>query len=91
MPRERHDPVTHELLDDDVAGDPVGHFVVISGYDRRGRRFTVRDPSAHAPTNRYGRVVVEAHRLINAIMLGDLTYDAVLLELWRPAPEGGAR
>src|SRR5215218_5020745 len=91
MPRERHDPKTHELLDDDIAGDPVGHFVVISGYDQRGRRFTVRDPSAHSPTDRQGRVVVEAHRLINAILLGDLTYDAVLLELWRPDREGGAR
>ena len=89
MPRERHDPKTHELLDDDVAGDPVGHFVVISGYSQRGRRFTVRDPSAHAPTDRQGRVEVEAHRLINAILLGDLTYDAVLLELWLPDEEEG--
>jgi hypothetical protein len=88
MSRERHDPETHELIDDDVAGDPIGHFVVISGYDQRGRRFSVRDPSAHAPTNRQGRAVVEAHRLINAIMLGDLTYDAVLLELWLPRNEG---
>ena len=87
MARERHDPRTHELLDDDVAGDPVGHFVVISGYSQRGRRFTVRDPSAHAPTDRQGRVQVEAHRLINAILLGDLTYDAVLLELWLPGEE----
>ena len=54
---------------------------------QRGRRFTVRDPSAHAPTDRQGRVGVEAHRLINAILLGDLTYDAVLLELW---PREGA-
>jgi hypothetical protein len=87
MARERHDPTTHELLDDDIAGDPVGHFVVISGYSQRGRRFTVRDPSAHAPTDRQGRVEVEAHRLINAILLGDLTYDAVLLELWLPQEE----
>ena len=90
MPRERHDPKTHELLDDDVAGDPVGHFVVISGYSQRGRRFTVRDPSAHAPTDRQGRVEVEAQRLINAILLGDLTYDAVLLELWLPEEEDSA-
>ena len=90
MARERHDPKTHELLDDDVGGDPVGHFVVISGYSQRGRRFTVRDPSAHAPTDRQGRVEVEAHRLINAILLGDLTYDAVLLELWLPEEEESA-
>jgi hypothetical protein len=82
MPRERHDEETHELLDDDVAGDPIGHFVVISGYEHWGRRFTVRDPSAHVPTTSDGRHVVDAQRLINAILLGDLTYDAVLLELW---------
>jgi hypothetical protein len=84
MPRERHDERTHQLLDDDVAGDPVGHFVVISGYDHWGRRFAVLDPSAHVPVTEDGRVVVDAQRLINAILLGDLTYDAVLLELWPP-------
>lgn len=82
MPRERHDPETHDLLDDDVAGDPIGHFVVISGYEQWGRRFTVRDPSAHIPATDDGRLVVDAQRLINAVLLGDLTYDAVLLELW---------
>jgi hypothetical protein len=82
MPRERHDEETHALLDDDVAGDPVGHFLVIAGYEHWGRRFTVLDPSAHIPSSEDGRVVVDAHRLINAILLGDLTYDAVLLELW---------
>src|SRR5690606_38089279 len=45
MPRERHDPETNDLLDDDVAGDPVGHFVVVSGYEHWGRRFVVLDPS----------------------------------------------
>lgn len=86
MPRERHHPETHQLLDDDVAGDPVGHFIVISGYERWGRRFVVLDPSAHVPVSADGRLVVDAQRLINAILLGDLTYDAVLLELW-PGPE----
>ena len=82
MPRERHDPDTHELLDDDVAGDPIGHFIVISGYQHWGRRFVVLDPSAHIPATADGRLLVDAQRLINAIMLGALTYDAVLLELW---------
>lgn len=86
MPRERHLPGTHEMVEDDVAGDPVGHFIVVSGYERWGRRFIVRDPSEHVPVSPDGRLVVEAQRLINAILLGDLTYDAVLLELW-PEPE----
>ena len=32
---------------------------------------------------------MDAQRLINAILLGDLTYDAVLLELWPQTEEGG--
>jgi hypothetical protein len=92
MPRERHDPMTHALLEDDVAGDPTGHFVVISGYEQWGRRFTVLDPSSHVPmADGGGQQVVDAQRLINAILLGDLTYDAVLLELWPAAEHAGGR
>ncbi len=86
--RERHDPATHALIDDDIRGDPTGHFVVISGYEHWGRRFIVRDPASHVPETQDGRLVVDAQRLINAILLGDLTYDAVLLELW---PESAGR
>lgn len=89
MPRERHDEETHELLEDDQAGDPIGHFVVISGYEHWGRRFVVLDPSEHVPESSDGRLVVDAQRLTNSILLGDLTYDAVLLEIW--PSEGGDR
>jgi hypothetical protein len=85
--RERWDPDAGRLVDDDVAGDPTGHFIVISGYDRWGRMLTVLDPllESGAP---HDRVTVGADRLINAILLGDATYDAVLLEIW---PPDGAR
>lgn len=82
--RQREDGV---LVPDDVGGEPTGHFVVIVGYEHWGRRFSVRDPSEHVPLAADGRQVVDAQRLINAILLGDLTYDAVLLELW-PRAEG---
>lgn len=85
--RERHDPETHELVDDDIAGEPTGHFVVIVGYEARGRRFSIRDPSIHVPDTSDGRLVVGAQRLINSILLGDLTYDAVLLEISDPRAE----
>lgn len=81
MPRERQ-VEGDRLVDDDVAGDPTGHFVVIVGYERWGRRFSVRDPSGHVPVAPDGRQVVDAQRLINAILLGDVTHDAVLLEIW---------
>ncbi|HET7229596.1 MAG TPA: hypothetical protein VFJ16_06310 [Longimicrobium sp.] len=83
--RERWDDVLERLIDDDVRGEPTGHFVVISGYDQWGRRLCVLDPFEH-PEMDGGRQTVDANRLINAILLGDVTYDAVLLEVW-PAGE----
>jgi hypothetical protein len=67
---------------DDVGGDPAGHFVVISGYYPRSDRFLVRDPSRQIPFSRTGRYTVGGDRLIASILLGDVTYDAVLVELW---------
>jgi hypothetical protein len=84
--RERWDERAGALVDDDVAGDPTGHFVVISGYDQWGRQLTVLDPSTHVPASPDGRIIVGSERLINSILLGDVTYDAVLLEVW-PATE----
>jgi hypothetical protein len=68
---------------DDVRGMPVGHFVVICGYYPRTDRFIVRDPSIHIPFSRSGRYTVDAERLLAAILLGDVTYDADLLVLSR--------
>jgi hypothetical protein len=80
--RERWDDESGKHIDDDIAGEPVGHFVVISGYDNWGRRCIVVDPFEHAPVNQMGLIQVGTDRLINAILLGDVTYDAVLLEVW---------
>jgi len=66
---------------DDVRGMPVGHFVVICGYYPRTGRFLVRDPSSHIPFSRSGKYSVDAERLLTAILLGDVTYDADLLVL----------
>jgi len=66
---------------DDVQGMPVGHFVVICGYYPKSDRFVVRDPASHIPFSRSGRYSVDAERLIAAILLGDVTYDADLLVL----------
>lgn len=82
-PREQPDT----MMDDDVGGEPQGHFVVICGYERRGEEFLVCDPWSQAPFGESGRYTVPAHRLVNAILLGDVTYDAVLLEV---APRTGS-
>lgn len=69
---------------DDVRGMPVGHFVVICGYYPRTDRFMVRDPASHIPFSRSGKYTVDAQRLVTAILLGDVTYDADLLVLSPP-------
>lgn len=64
---------------DDVRGEPVGHFIVVSGYYPKSGRFVVRDPATHIPFSRSGTYSVKSGRLIAAILLGSVTYDAVLL------------
>lgn len=65
--------------DDDVRGEPAGHFVVLCGYDRTRREVIVADPYAPNPFNPARRYAVSMDRLVNAILLGILTYDANLL------------
>ena len=88
--RERWDEMLDRPVDDDVRGEPTGHFVVIGGYEHWGRRLTVLDPFEYFPASDEGRMVVDAQRLINAVLLGDVTYDAVLLEVWPAEPEAAA-
>lgn len=64
---------------DDLRGEPAGHFVVLCGYDRRERKVQVADPyepHPHGPNRRYW---ISIDRVIGAILLGIVTYDANLL------------
>jgi len=72
---------------DDVRGDPSGHFVVLCGYDRESRTVEVADPQNEDPDlgRRYD---VGIDHLINAILLGVVTYDATLLVLSPPDRDG---
>lgn len=65
---------------DDVRGSPCGHFVVLSGYHRQDRTVRVADPYLPNPVRR-GELFynVNIDRVIGAILLGVLTYDANLL------------
>jgi hypothetical protein len=73
--------------DDDIRGEPSGHFVVLSGYDRRTRQVHVADPYEWNPISGQRYYSVEMHRLIGAVFLGSLTYDANLLVI-EPRQQG---
>jgi hypothetical protein len=63
--------------DDDLRGDPVGHFVVLCGYDKKHRSVLVADPLEHPDSKR--KYSVPIVRVVGAIFLGVLTYDASFL------------
>lgn len=65
--------------DDDVQGDPAGHFVVLCGYYPRRREVLVADPLEDNPPFLSHKYTVGIDRLVGAILLGVLTYDANLL------------
>jgi len=84
-PRERG---TTKLEWDDVHGEPTGHFVVLAGYDAEERQVLVSDPYHQNPLGGAHEYWVDVDRLVNAILIGVLTYDANLLVL-RPGNPGG--
>jgi hypothetical protein len=65
--------------DDDVRGEPVGHFVVLTGYRRASREILIADPLTANPLVKSRYYAVQVQRLIGAILLGVMTYDANLL------------
>jgi len=64
---------------DDIAGDPVGHFVVLTGYRPASREVLVSDPMHPNPLAVVHTYPVMMGRLIGAIYLGVLTHDANLI------------
>jgi len=74
---------------DDIGGEPVGHFVVVCGYEDSGRSFVVADPWPQPPfAQNDGLYVVSRRRLTQAILLGDATHDAVIVEVLPHHPYG---
>jgi len=68
-----------DAFENDIEGTPCGHFVLLCGYDDSRHWVVVADPSEENPLSHDNYYKVDIHRLINAIMLGVLTYDANLL------------
>jgi len=70
---------------DDLRGDPVGHFVVLCGYDAKDGIVVVADPAVPNPLSRDHFYEIGVDRVLGAILLGIVTYDANLV-LIEPAP-----
>jgi len=64
---------------DSIRGEPAGHFVVLCGYDRRRRRVLVADPLRDNPLTQTQHYTIGIERVIGAVLLGIVTYDANLL------------
>lgn len=75
----REQVVNGRLVYDDVKGEPVGHFVVLAGYDREKREVFVADPHIPNPISPAATYRVDIYRLLSAILLGTLSYDDNLL------------
>ena len=72
--RERDD-----MQPDDIRGDPVGHFVVLCGYDRERRTVDVADPYPGNPYSETHVYEIGIDRVVCSILLGIVTYDANLV------------
>ena len=73
---------------DDVGGVPTGHFVVLYGHDKRKGAILIADPLQDNPGFRSRYYSLPSSRVIAAILLGDVTWDANLLIL---SPSKGRR
>lgn len=76
---------------DDVLGEPSGHFVLLCGYDPGKREVLVADPLDPNPLSDRHIYPIGMDRVLGAIMLGIVTYDANLLVLERPAKRRSRR
>ena len=74
-------------VDDDVRGTPVGHFVLIEGYEPGGDGVLIADPWQDNPLAVGRHYTVDYHRLAGAILLSIVTYDANLITIVREPPE----
>lgn len=72
---------------DDIRGFPGGHFVILSGYHRHDRTVQINDPYEPNPVSGSLNYSINIDRVICAILLGVLTYDANLLVI-QPAHSG---
>ena len=71
-------------VSDDVRGEPQGHFVVLTSFNSDQGTVTVADPY-HPESLDYGHLYhVNIEHLVNAILLGVVTYDGNLIVITKP-------
>jgi len=70
---------THDCVENDIIGNPVGHFVVVTDWDKASRQVLVHDPLRLNPISDSGTYNLPFRKFSNAVMLGSLTYDENLL------------
>ena len=66
---------------DDINGDPVGHFVVLYGYDMAKAHVLIADPLLSNPLGEEHTYAASLAKVSAAIFLGIVTYDANLLTI----------
>jgi hypothetical protein len=64
---------------DDIRGTPCGHFVILCGYDDEKKHLIVADPHGENPISHNNYYKVDMDQLVNAILLGTVTYDGQLV------------
>lgn len=80
--RERSHPPDERgvtCISDDIGGHPVGHFVVLSGYDEDADAVMISDPLHPNPKRNERHYWSPIEHVSAAIFLGIVTYDANLL------------
>jgi len=73
---KRENPVTNE--DDDISGEPAGHFVIVDGHEKNGE-FSICDPYHRNPINSSNHYLIDGDRLVTSVLLGISSYDGNLL------------
>lgn len=63
-------------MPDDIRGFAEGHFVVLDKYDSFEKRVSILDPYPDNPYSKDLQYSIRMDRLLNAILLGVMTYDA---------------
>ncbi len=63
-------------MDNEMTGEPEGHFVILHGFDMKTKGVMIADPYEQNPRTNTKYYTEHIDRVIGAILLGILTYDA---------------